>query len=187
MFGKRESGMTETDQLIAYRQSGELRVLGALYEPYMEVVFAVCYKYLRDEEESKDAVMQIFEKLVNDLRTHQVENFRSWLHRVAVNYCLMQLRTKRIFVDVENGTGFENLMEYTEDTMPDLDSNMAALEGCLKLLNAEQRESIDLFFVQGKCYREISETTGFDLSKVKSYIQNGKRNLKICLDRNGGI
>lgn len=176
----------EADLLLAYRRKGELRVLGKLYQPYMELVFAVSYKYLRDEDESKDAVMQIFEKLVTDLRTHEVLHFKSWLHRLTVNFCLMQIRSRRVFADMDD-LGEDVPFDHPENrqTELNLDKNLTELGKCMQALNEEQRVSIRLFFEQEKCYREISEETGFEVNKVKSYIQNGKRNLKICMDKNG--
>ncbi len=89
---------TDADYVAAYKATGDLDLLGELYERHMELVYAVCFKYLRDEAESKDAVMQLFEQLIVDLRRHDVTNFKSWLHSVARNYCLMHLRSQRVRV-----------------------------------------------------------------------------------------
>lgn len=183
----RNASLTEAEQLLAYQKTGDVHLLGKLYQPYMELVFAVCYKYLKDEDECKDAVMQIFEKLVTDLKTHQVENFRGWLHRVAVNHCLMHIRAKRVFVEVDEIPDDEHPSGFPHDhTEFKIEKDLANLKKCIETLNEEQRLSINLFFKEEKCYREISEETGFDFNKVKSYIQNGKRNLKNCMERNGG-
>ncbi|WP_229208337.1 RNA polymerase sigma factor [Dyadobacter psychrophilus] len=154
----------------------------------MEMVFALCYKYLQDEDASKDAVMQIFEKLVVDLQTHEVGHFKSWLHSVCRNFCLMQLRAKKTFVsaaDVGNEEDETFLIAMEPEEPLFNDQKLDALEKCLGTLQAEQRTAIQLFYMQEKCYSEISQETGFDLNKVKSYIQNGKRNLKICIEKNG--
>jgi len=189
LFKKNQSPLTEGEILALYRQTGEVRHIGELYHPYMQLVFSVCYKYLKDEEESKDAVMNIFEKLVFELKIHEVDNFKNWLHRVARNHCLMLLRSQKAFVPAMEFNGeIQTDNEVYEDVDEDalkLDGNLTALEKCMESLIQEQRVSINLFFTEEKCYREISEETGFDLKKVKSYIQNGKRNLKICMDRNG--
>lgn len=178
--------LTETELLKAYRQTGEIRLVGELYQPYMQMVFSLCYKYLQDDEESKDAVMNIFEKLVSDLKVHEIENFKSWLHSVARNHCLMQIRSQRVFADtVEMSKVEEENLEIDQDDFVRLDVKLTSLENCMGTLVYEQRVSIDLFFMQEKCYREISDQTGFDFNKVKSYIQNGKRNLKICMDKYG--
>jgi RNA polymerase sigma-70 factor (ECF subfamily) len=185
---KKTEKLSEAQQLSMYQQTGDIGVLGELYAPYMEMIFGICYKYLRDENESKDAVMQIFEKLVADLRSHEVGSLKNWLHSVARNYCLMQLRSRRIFVgtdelsdDVQNA----DLQSSDLDDIFILDTQLSALDKCMQTLISEQRESIRLFYVEEKCYKEISSETGFDFNKVKSYIQNGKRNLKICMDKNG--
>jgi RNA polymerase sigma factor (sigma-70 family) len=178
----------EAERLAVYRRYGDVAVLGALYEPYMDMVFGVCFRYLRDEDESKDAVMQLFEKLVTDLRQHEVLNFKSWLHSVARNYCLMKLRTSRITVEYELTEDREQEWQIgvaDEENPLVLDGRLSALDECLQKLASRQRISIELFYLQNKCYRDIARETGFEMDSVKSYIQNGKRKLKICIENNG--
>ncbi|WP_031527350.1 RNA polymerase sigma factor [Dyadobacter crusticola] len=185
---KYKAPRNEAELLEAYRQSGELGFLGALYEPYMETVFGICYKYLKDESRAKDAVMQIFEKLVKDLRVHEVQHFSSWLHSVARNFCLMQLRSAQVFVSMDGSV--EEAVELlaivdTGEAEIFSQKQMQSLDKCLSILSSEQKLAVTLFYIESKCYREIASETGFGLEKVKSYIQNGKRNLKICMERNG--
>lgn len=177
----------DAEYLALYRATNDLEVLGELYERYMEMVFAICYKYLRDEDESKDAVMNIFEELIEKLRTHHVDNFRSWLHSVARNHCLMALRSNKFQMqDLEfaDENSMENEpFEHQSDEPFELEMNLSKMEDCIETLSTEQKASIQLFYLQEKCYQEITELTGFELNKVKSYIQNGKRNLKICIEK----
>jgi len=179
--------MLQDNELIRrYKESGQLEILGELYKRYMTLVYGVCLKYLKDREESRDAVMQIFEKLVTTLKEHEVEHFKSWLYVTSRNYCLMQLRAKK-------GKNFEEISQYLMETgslvhlddEPDMESNLSKLELCIQKLAAEQKQCVTLFYLQQKCYKEIVQLTGFDDNKVKSYIQNGKRNLKICMEENG--
>lgn len=187
-FIKNKSGhlnVSEAELLLEYRRTGDLEVLGRLYSGYMPLVYGLCLKYFKDEELSKDAVMQIFEQLIAKLRQHEVSNFKSWLYTLARNHCLMALRasSRHVFVSLEN----EN-MERPEVVHLNIDSTnesqLSAMEKCMETLPDEQRRAIDLFYLQQKCYKEVSDITGFDMNKVKSYIQNGKRNLKICMERN---
>ena len=168
-----------------YKSSGDLNVLGILYNKYMHLVFGVCVNYLKDEEESRDAVMQIFEELVVKLRVHEVQNFKSWLHVLARNYCLMAIRKK----SKSNTVSLEDVvMENIEFVHLDIEdakeTKLTIMEKCMESLTEEQRVSVDLFYLQEKCYKEIVDVTGYDLTKVKSYIQNGKRNLKNCIEKN---
>ena len=170
-----------------YKRSGDLEVLGNLYNRYMHLVFGVCLNYFKDEEESRDAVMQIFEELVIKLRIHEVQNFKSWLHVLTRNHCLMVLRKKsrNTTVPLE-----EALVENTDFVHLDIDdtkeSKLTIMEACMQALTEEQRITVDLFYLQEKCYKEIVDITGYDMNRVKSYIQNGKRNLKICIEKNSG-
>lgn len=175
----------DTELILQYKSSGDLEILGALYNRYMHLVFGVCLNYLKDEEQSKDAVMQIFEELVVKLRIHEVQNFKSWLHVLARNYCLMAIRksSKNNTVSLE-----ETFVENSEFVHLDIDDTkeqqLTVMEKCMETLPDEQRISVDLFYLQEKCYKEVAEITGYEMLKVKSYIQNGKRNLKICMEKN---
>jgi len=189
-FIKNNAKIQEQDDaaLVArYKTSGDLEVLGLLYNKYMHLVFGVCMNYLKDEEQSKDAVMQIFEELVVKLKIHEVQNFKSWLHVLSRNHCLMALRKtgKHTIVSLE-----DSFVENTDFVHLDVDdtkeTKLSAMEKCMETLPEEQRVSVDLFYLQEKCYKEVAEITGYDMLKVKSYIQNGKRNLKICIERNSG-
>lgn len=159
-------------------------VLGELYQRYMDLVYGVCLKYFREPEAAKDAVMQIFEELVSKLKKHEVENFRGWLHQVARNYCLMQLRTPRNLKTVEFNTDLvQNEENVHLNGVLEKEENFKKLEYCLGTLSAEQREAIRLFYLEGKCYNEIVEITGQGWNQVRSFIQNGRRNLKLCMEK----
>jgi RNA polymerase sigma factor (sigma-70 family) len=168
--------------LINYRKSGDLAILGKLYEKQMGLVYGVCLKYLKDEEQAKDAVMGIFEELTVKVKQHDIKQFKSWLYVLSRNYCLMQLRAGKKMELVN----LDDVMEFSLVLHPD-DNNreaaMQALEKCMDKLSGNQKQSISLFYLKEKCYKEITELTGFSLNDVKSYIQNGKRNLKICLEK----
>lgn len=175
---------SDIELVILYRKSGDLLLLGELYQRYMELVYGVCLKYLKEPEAAKDAVMQIFEVLVSKLKKHEVENFKAWLHQVAKNYCLMQLRTPRNLKTVEIP---ESLMQNEEDVhlngVLEKEENFLKLETCISALPPDQQLMIKLFYLEGKCYNEIVEITGRDWNQVRSFIQNGRRNLKLCMEK----
>jgi len=178
--------LTDKELVEQYKASGDLKVLGDLYQRYMELVYGVCMKYLQDSEKAKDSVMQIFEELVLKLKKHEVENFKSWLYQLAKNYCLMQLRTPRNLKTVEIP---ESLMQSEENVhlngVFEKEENLKKLEYCLGTLTEEQRNVVKLFYLEGKCYNEIVELTGMEWNQVRSFIQNGRRNLKNCME--GGV
>lgn len=175
--------MSDLELLTRYKADGELDVLGALYSRYTSLVYGVCLKYLKDREESKDAVMQVFEKLVDTLREHDVSHFKSWLYVTARNHCLMQLRARKgkYFEEISSSV-MENEGLSHPDEAPEMEANLSKLEDCIKKLAPEQQTCVSLFYLQQKCYKEIVGLTGYDDNKVKSYIQNGKRNLKNCME-----
>lgn len=163
-----------------------MAVLGELYQRYMELVYGVCLKYFKDPERAKDSVMLVFEELVTKLKKHEVDNFRGWLHQVAKNHCLMQLRTPKNMKTVEFKS---ELMQSEEEVhlngVLEKEEHFKKMEYCLETLTGEQREAIRLFYLESKCYNEIAELTGREWNQVRSLIQNGRRNLKICMERTG--
>lgn len=161
-----------------------MNLLSALYQRYMDLVFGVCLKYFKDAERCKDAVMDIFSELHSKLRVHEVDNFKGWLHVLTRNYCLMQLRSPRNLKTTE----FSGNLMYSDQNSHlngealEKEENFKKLEQCIDTLAEEQKRSVMLFYLENKCYNEIAEITGYDWNKVRSYIQNGKRNLKICME-----
>ena len=189
-FIKNTAGTKDQDDLFLiaqYKRTGNLEVLGTLYNRYMHLVYGVCLNYFKEEEASKDAVMQIFEELVVKLRHHEVQNFKSWLHVLTRNHCLMVIRkaSKNNTVPIDD-VFVENAEFVHLDIEDTKEKQLTIMEKCMSALPEEQRISVDLFYLQEKCYKEVAEITGFEMLKVKSYIQNGKRNLKICIEKNSG-
>lgn len=175
--------------LIRNFRAGDKNCLGELFRRYLSQSYGVALKYLRDPMEAEDAVMQVFEKLHKDLLHHEVHNFKSWLHSVVRNHCLMELRKKKGLFSVpldhaENNPQFvERDPERHHREGLEKEGQLRELEQGILLLNSEQRTCIDLFYIQQLSYKDISEKTGLTLLQIKSHIQNGKRNLKIFLEK----
>lgn len=170
-----------------FTATADLNVLGRLYSGYMPLVYGVCLKYLKNREESKDAVMQIFEKLIVEIPKQKIDNFRNWLHIVTKNYCLMQLRSQK--------TKNERMSEFMTDSVTFMENSSFMhpidedgqqfdidLADCIERLKDEQKLCIQQFYYENRCYNEIARNLDLDEKKVKSHLQNAKRNLKLCLE-----
>jgi RNA polymerase sigma-70 factor (ECF subfamily) len=180
--------LSDAELVIQYKQTDDLQQLGVLYQRYMDLIYGVCLKYLKEPEDAKDCVLNIFEELVTKLQKHEVENFKSWLYQLAKNHCLMRLRSAKKLQNVKIDPA---LMQSDEDLhlsgALEKEENLLQLEKCMEQLMDEQRTTIELFYMQGKCYNEIAEETGLEWNKVRSFIQNGRRNLKLCMEKNWRI
>ncbi len=161
-------------------------MLGPLFKKYMHLVYGVCLKYLKNSEDAKDAVMQIFEKLIATLKDQEIEKFDSWLYVTSRNHCLMQLRSTKRKVDFKEGVFMENQYFLHHNNEENLEQDLELLKKGIQTLNKEQKSCITLFYLEKKSYQEISDSTGYNLQKVKSYLQNGKRNLKIFMENKRG-
>lgn len=177
------SQLTDAELLAAYKQSSDLKLLGELFQRYMELVYGVCLKYLKHPENAQDSVIAIFEEITTKLHKHEVDNFKGWLYTLSKNHCLMRLRSEKkqtvVNFDVELMQSEENVHLNGE---LEKEENFRKMEYCLGQLQEEQKKVIELFYLQSKCYNEIVEATGLEWNKVRSYIQNGRRNLKICME-----
>jgi RNA polymerase sigma factor (sigma-70 family) len=177
------TSLTDAELISAYKQSSDINLVGELFQRYMELVYGVCLKYLKQPENAQDSVIAIFEELSEKLQKHEVDNFKAWLYTLSKNHCLMRLRAEKrqvhVNFDVELVQSEENVHLNGE---LEKEENFKKLDYCLGQLQTEQRTVIELFYLQGKCYNEIVEITGMEWNKVRSYIQNGRRNLKICME-----
>lgn len=187
-FRKKRAQKTEQELLEQYRQNHDPEVAGELFGRYMHLVYGVCLKYFKSTERAKDEVMQLYEKVQEELKTKTVDQFKNWLYVVTKNHCLMELRKAKPGRHILTGDEevLENFMENEPELHPldregEIDQE-EKLRPCLEELKDEQKQCILLFYFENRSYREISQTVGLEEKKVKSHIQNGKRNLKICLE-----
>lgn len=192
IYNEKYNQYSDLELIAEYKNTENKLFIGVLYKRYSHLVLGLSLKYLKNEDEAKDAVMQIFEKLFKDLLKHQIEFFKSWLYTYSKNFCLMIIRTRQSKLKKE--IELENNADLFMETESGLHLNKAeekekqfvALENAINDLKDEQKKCIDLFYLKEKSYVEIAEITGFTINEVKSYIQNGKRNLKIKLENTIG-
>jgi RNA polymerase sigma factor (sigma-70 family) len=175
--------LSDEELVSLYKEASHKDALGILFERYHHLIATVCYKYYNDSDSARDASMQIFERLITLLPKHEVVNFKAWLLTVSKNHCLMDLRKRKVNVvhveyleniDVENESNL-HLLQVKERNLERM------MEG-LGQLDEKQRTCLELFYLKDMSYTAIQEQTGFTFMEVKSFIQNGKRKLKILLE-----
>jgi RNA polymerase sigma-70 factor (ECF subfamily) len=190
IFRRNADPLSDEELVIAYKTTGDPAHLGVLYERYVELTYGVCLKYLKDPAKAQDAVMSIFETLFGKVKTQDIRQFRPWLHVVAKNHCLMQLRKKNILVayddlspaaeaELMQSAGFVHPVENFDD----YNSDEKALRQCIQQLPHQQRHCIEQFYFEEKSYKEIAGLTGEEIGLVRSFIQNGRRNLRLCMEK----
>ncbi len=181
--------LSDGELVAKYRLTGNNLFIGELYKRYLHLVYGVCMKYLENAEDSKDATEEIFIKLLDDLKKHEVAYFRGWLYQVAKNYCLMQFRKDRTRIEKRPELQ-EELVAFMEwdvdlhlDNEPGMEGQLLGVETAIRQLPPDQRTCIELFYLREQSYQQVMAATGFDFKQVKSFIQNGKRNLKNLISR----
>jgi len=178
---------SDSELLQKYLDTGNLEILGELYNQYIHLVYGVCLKYLNNKEESKDTVNKIFENLIVEIPKFEIQNFRAWLYVVTKNHCLMEIRRRKTEKKRFEQYSADYFMESTDvshpiDEVSDNDLH-DSLNNCIEELKQKQKQCIRMFYFGKMCYKEISIELKLEEKKVKSFIQNGKRNLKICLEQ----
>jgi len=179
---------TDNELVKKYQQEANAMYVGELFKRYSMLVTGLGFKYLKNEEDAKDATIEIFEHLLVILKKTEVSNFKSWLYTVSKNLLLRKVSQKNnslktIELDTNSKNTAEKFMENEQETAlytDKYDSNI--LQQAISNLNDEQRTCIELFYYKRKPYQEVASITGYDLNKVKSAIQNGKRNLKLFME-----
>lgn len=172
-----------------YQSSGDLEQLGILFERYVELVYGVCLKFFKDSTKAEDAVMSIFETLTEKVKTQDIRQFRPWLHVVAKNHCLMELRKKNLTVSFDEmlPSAQAELVQSAGAVHPidilEENGEERALKKCLGRLSPQQKQCVEQFYFENKSYKEIAEMLSEELGTVRSHIQNGRRNLRICMEK----
>jgi RNA polymerase sigma factor (sigma-70 family) len=180
----RYAHLTDQELLEKFYAERDNHWIGIVLQRYTLLLFGVSMKYLKNEVEAQDAVQQIFLKAITELNKYKVEYFKSWLYMVCKNYCLMKIRDRQGKRPTEIRESMVLIAEDNNtDYLLDKDRVLDVMEMTLEELNPEQKDCIKLFYLEKQSYQEIAERTGFSLMQVKSYIQNGKRNLKILLEK----
>lgn len=191
LFKKRDndslSNKSDEDLIFLFKESGDKNIFAELFKKNVNAIYGTCLFYLQDKEEAKDAVMNIFEKLIPDLKSNNIRNFKAWLSFVVRNHCISQIRKKNTsHHNIKSYYEFE-YKETTYETELKLDKIndellLQYMHDCLPELKERQKKCIELFYMQNYSYQQISEVTGFSVNEVKSNIQNGKRNLKLLIE-----
>ena len=180
-----------SDELLIkeYTNSFDLRLIATLYERYTHLIYGLCMNYLKNSQDAEDAVMEIFEMLIEKLKNSEIHTFKAWIYTVSKNYCLMQLRKKKFeklnldSIEKKNSQEFMESEEILHPTEEEREHERLLVLNAVDSLNDEQKKCIELKYLEFKSYEEVTILTGFNIKQVKSFIQNGKRNLLTIIKR----
>lgn len=187
---KKRRELSDDELIDRYRETDDSHFVGELFERYSTLIYAICKKYLKTEEESRDASMEVFEYLLKELKKYEIRNFKSWLGSATRNFCLMRIRKNKSLMNREEEfkKNEQPFMEDAQEMHPmeedERENQLQSMEAALSELKDEQKTCLELFFLQEKSYDEVAVITGYSYKQVKSYIQNGKRNLRNLMMKN---
>ena len=182
MQSKNYNHISDSELLQNFYKDHDNRWLGILLPRYTLLLLGVCMKYLKNEEDSRDCVQQIFLKVISELHNYKVDYFKSWIYMIAKNHCLMKLRdNKNIYMEWNEKIAPEDHINFDKTDLIEKDRLLHKLQEALNQLNPDQKRCVDLFYLQKKSYSEVASQTGLTMLQVKSHLQNGKRNLKMIM------
>lgn len=189
LFARKLKKLSDEELVRKYQSEGDPAILGELFERYNHLVFLSCMKYLKNELESEDVTMRVFEKLMVELKKHDIQRFKSWLYTVVKNMCFSYLSKKQREQQKSDAYHHQNGNHYQEESnglIPDArqikELKLSKMEEAMMHLKPVQRQCLELFYLQEKSYKDVAQETGYTMKQVKSYIQNGKRNLLIRMN-----
>ena len=185
IYNEKYNNYTDGELVEDFVKSSNNALVGILYQRYGHLVFGLCMKYLKNKPEAQDAAVQIFSKLLTDLKKYRIEYFKSWLYVYTKTFCLMELRKRQSALkkELELKENAHLIMDSADpEHLKEKERQIILMEEALQMLHIDQRVCIELFYLKNKSYNEIVEQTGYSANDVKSYIQNGKRNLKIRME-----
>ena len=173
--------------ITAYISTENASYVGELFCRYSDMIFGLCLKHLKNVQESEDASYELFELLISKLKTQQIMIFKPWLYRTSTNFCIDKLRKSKTNIIISLDDRFETVRDSLDISadFSEREALLARIDHCLKQLNDDQKVCIDLFYFQEKSYQDIAQQLNISWSTTRSYIQNGKRNLKICMEKHG--
>lgn len=174
---------TDLELVDAFCKQAEKRALGILYQRYGHLVLGLCLDYLKEREAARDATMDVFEKVTLKVCNQPIESFRAWLFYTSRNYCIDLLRKKIREREKAEQISGDAFVESGDKERPLSEIRLTQLPEALAALSTEQASCVRLFYLKGLSYAQVCEQTGYDLKKVKSYLQNGRRNLRIKLEK----
>jgi RNA polymerase sigma-70 factor (ECF subfamily) len=187
LFKKKKEYVSDEDLLLQYKQSGDKDLFADLFKKHVTTVYGTCLFYLQDKDEAQDATMVLFEKMMLDISTREINNFKAWLSFVVRNHCISLIRksktaskNKKSYYEFEmEETSYqaeEKIQSVSDETL------LEHMKNCLPRLKDKQRMCVERFYLQNKSYQDIADETGYSLNEIKSHIQNGKRNLKLMIE-----
>jgi RNA polymerase sigma factor (sigma-70 family) len=185
VFNDKYNNYSDNELINIFLEKADNNMVGILYQRYGHLVLGLSIKYLKNKDEAQDAVIQIFSNLLNDLKKYKIEHFKSWLYVYSKNFCLMELRKRQSMLkkELELKENAHLVMDFSDpEHLKEKEKQIELMQIAIAQLNLDQKKCIELFYFENKSYNEIIEITGYSANDVKSYIQNGKRNLKIKLE-----
>ena len=146
--------------------------------PIKDKLYRFALKYMKDDDEAKDAVQEVFFKLWRKKdEMHSYINMEAWCMRLTRNYCLDRLKSKAYR---SSGNHEFDLQDKARDPYKntELNDTMNKIYRLIEQLPDKQKDIIHLRDVEGYSYQEISEILQLDINQVKVNLFRARKYLR---------
>ncbi|HYL92568.1 MAG TPA: RNA polymerase sigma factor [Alphaproteobacteria bacterium] len=179
--------MTEAEA-IAKAKAGDAAAFEELYNLHKRRVYSLCLRMVGNVAEAEDLTQEAFLQLYRKIGLFRGESaFSTWLHRLAVNVVLMQLRKKGL-----QQVSLDEMLEPQQEDAPkkDIGSKDSVLTGAIDRVNLERaigglppgyRAIFVLHDVEGYEHNEIAELMGCSIGNSKSQLHKARLKLRELL------
>ena len=175
----------ESSLLLKYLKTNDLSYLLELYRPYMHLVYGLAFKYVKDPKQSQEIVYCIFKKLIKDIKRQEVRVFGNWLYNLSLDFCKQWRDRGRTESDqiVALGGSTQTPVEFYDDKDDDsFEEEISSMEDEVMRIKSQQEKCSQLFFKEQRCFQEIADITGWEVSEIKYHVKNAKRKTNIYQD-----
>ncbi len=146
-------------------------LLKELYEEFSGDIYRYAFSLLRDEEEAKDSVHEVFLRYFKNMDSFRGDcSNKTWLFTITRNYCFDRLKNKNF-----NHHKIDD-PDINDTYQPDFEMKISLNDACKKL-NEEENELIFLRDYAGYSYKEIAELTGYSRDNIKIKLFRSKQKL----------
>ena len=173
---------TSEEQLVKACQKADPKAQKRVYEKYAPKMMAICKRYLADEMEAEDVMIEGFMKVFDKINTFKLEgSFEGWVKRIMVNEALMCLRSKK-----KEGftTGLEQITYEEEPAFTPNNLGAEELLSIIETLPTGFRTVFNLYAIEGFSHAEIAKELNISEGTSKSQLSRARVILQQMVQKN---
>lgn len=174
------------DIIIKKAAKGDKDAFRIIVEQYKNLVFAACYKVVKDPHEAENLTQETFLKIYKSLSQYRYQGFKTWVMRIAVNKAIDSKRKMKKIQEREINN--VEVMDFIEDPKLSVGEQLIKKEQaqqlalCCKELPEKYSTIINQYYMESKSCKEISIEQNINIKTVQTRLVRGRKLLKDRLE-----